>query len=92
MNQHNLQQIIRQQQKQLIVIQAQIQALLVRGVREAATEESNTGSYIEVAKPLGFNREASKVGGFITVCRLYLRIRIRETIIEEQIQLVLSYI
>jgi len=31
------------------------------------------------------NREVSKVGGFIIACRLYLRMRMRETIVEEQI-------
>ena len=40
-----------------------------------ATEESNTGSNIEVAKALVFNRKAEKVGGFITAYRLYLRMR-----------------
>ena len=50
-----------------------------------ATEESNTGSNIEVAKALVFNRKAEKVGGFITVYRLYLRMRMRGVMVEEQI-------
>jgi len=33
-----------------------------------------------------FNREASKVAGFITAYRLYLRMRMREALVEEQIQ------
>jgi len=33
---------------------------------EGVTEESNTGSNIEVAKLPVFNREAGKVEGFIT--------------------------
>jgi len=41
-------------------------------------ERSNTGSNIEVAKPPVFNGEAGRVEGFITVCRSYLRIRMRE--------------
>jgi len=41
---------------------------------------------IEIAKLLVFSREASKIGQFITACRLYLRIRIREATVEEQIQ------
>ena len=41
---------------------------------------------MEVAKLLIFNGEAEKVGGFITTCRLYLRMKIREAIVEEQIQ------
>jgi len=55
-------------------------------------EGSNTGPYMEVAKPPVFNGEAGKVGGFIIVCRLYLRIRIREVTVEEQIQWILSYV
>jgi len=53
-------------------------------------EESNIESNIEVAKPPVFNGETSKVGEFITVCKLYLRMR--ETTVEEQIQWVLSYV
>jgi len=49
------------------------------------TEESNTGSNIEVAKALVFNRKAEKVGGFITAYRLYLKMRMRGVMVEEQI-------
>jgi len=50
-------------------------------------EESN----IEMAKLPIFNRKAEKVRGFITVCRLYLRIRMRRATVEKQIQWVLLY-
>ena len=52
----------------------------------------NIGSNVEVARPQIFNREAGKVLEFLTVCRLYIRMRMREVIIEEQIQWVLSYV
>ncbi len=55
------------------------------------TEGSTTRSHIKVAKLLVFNREASKVGGFIIACRLYLKMRMRGVIVEEQIQWVLLY-
>jgi len=61
------------------------------GAREAM-EGSNTRPNIKVAKPPIFNREVKKVGDFIIVCRLYLRIKLREAIVEEQIQWVLSYV
>ena len=55
----------------------------VGGVERAGTERGTTGSnvgpQIEVAKPLIFNREVEKVGGFIMTCRLYLRIKMRKS-------------
>jgi len=47
---------------------------------------------MEVAKPAIFSGEVGKVGGFITACRLYLRIKMREATVEEQVQWVLSYV
>jgi len=55
-------------------------------------EGSNTEFHMEVAKPPVFNREAGKVGGFITACRLYLRMKMKEAIVEKQIQWILSYV
>jgi len=76
-------------------MQVQIQALLVAqggaGVGREATE-SNVGSHIEVAKPATFNGEAAKVGGFIMACRLFLRMKMRGAMVEEQVQWVLSYV
>jgi len=47
-------------------------------------EESNTGSNIEVAKPPVFNGEAERVGEFIMIYRLYLKMRMREAIEKEE--------
>ena len=52
---------------------------------------SNMGSHMKVAKPAIFNGEAGKVGGFIMACRLFLRMKLRGTSVEEQVQWVLSY-
>ena len=70
-------------------MQAQIQALLAAQGGAGAGEEavgSNMGSHMEVAKPTIFNGEVGKVGGFITACRLYLRMKMRGTSVEEQVQ------
>jgi len=62
----------------------QIQALIVGGAIAGRKEEgSNAGSHMEVTKLLVFNGKAGKVGGFITACRLYLRMKIRKTMVEE---------
>jgi len=53
---------------------------------------SNIGSQMEVAKPAIFNGEAERVGRFVIACRLYLRMKMRETTVKEQVQWVLSYI
>ena len=55
-------------------------------------ERSNIESNIDVAKPPVSNGEAGRVGGFITVYRLYLRMRMREATVEEQVQWVLLYV
>ena len=91
MSQINLHEIIRQQQEQLAAMQAQIQALLAAQGGGAATG-SNMGSHMEVAKPAIFNGEAGKVGGFITACRLYIKMRLRGNMVEEQVQWVLTYV
>jgi len=87
MSQINLHEIICQQQEQLVAMQAQIQALLAvtrgAGNAERGTMGSNTGPYMEVAKPAIFNGEAGKVGGFITACRPFIRMKLRGTSVEE---------
>jgi len=47
---------------------------------------------MEVAKPAIFNGKAGKVGGFIMACRLFIRMKLRGTMVEEQVQWVLSYV
>ena len=78
-------------------MQAQIQALLVAGgagagTAERATTGSNLEPHVEVAKPAIFNGEAEKVGEFVTTCRLYLRMKMREMMVEEQVFWILSHV
>jgi len=68
-----------------VIMQIQIQALIAGGVR-ARKEEAIERSNIEVAKPPVFNGEVERVREFITICRLYLRMKMREATVEEQIQ------
>ena len=60
---------------------------------KAAPRPSNRFN-TEVAKQLLFDREASKIAGFITACILYIRIRIRKivVVVEKQIQWILMYV
>ena len=87
MSQINLNEIIRQQQKQLAAMQMQIQTLLAEGAgEEAVPREIGRGGEGKVAKPQIFNGTLSKVAGFITACKLYIRIKMREELVEEQVQ------
>ena len=87
MSQLNLHEIIRQQQEQLVAIQVQIQALLVGGAGEGeiAPRKVRRGGGGEVAKPQIFDRITARVAGFITACKLYIRMRMREKTVEGQI-------
>ena len=87
MSQINLHEIIRQQQEQLAAMQVQIQALLAAqgGAGQGAATGSNAGPQMEVAKPAIFSGEVGKVGGFITAYRLFVRIKLRGTSVEEQV-------
>ena len=61
-------------------MQVQIQALLAAGATGEEGREatgSNLGPQMEVAKPSIFSGEAGRVGGFVTACILYLRMKMR---------------
>jgi len=82
----------------MAAMQAEIQALLTAGggAGTGGTERTTTGfnmrPHMEVAKLAIFNREAEKVGEFITTYRLFLRMKLREAMVEEQVQWILSYV
>ena len=57
-----------------------------RSRRRRSWNGVQTGAHMEVAKLAIFNRETGKVRGFITACRLYIKMRLRGNTVEEQIQ------
>ena len=76
--------IIQQLQEQIAVLTAQVGGAAERGGGALAATE--------VAKPQTFDRTLLKVSGFIGVCKLYVRMRLRESSVKEQIQWILSYV
>jgi len=54
--------------------------------------QPNKGSNIEVAKLQTFNGKVGIFLGFLMAYRLYIGIRIRKVVVEEQIQWILSYV
>jgi len=66
--------------------EAQIQALLAeRGGEAEGIREVGRGGGAEVVKPQIFDGTAVRVAGFITACKLYIRIRMREEPVEGQV-------
>ena len=62
-----------------------LQAIIAVKRKVVVVEGSNLGFNIKVAKPPMFNKEVSKVVGFIITYRLCLRTRIREVLVEKQV-------
>ena len=71
-------------------MQIQIQALLAGGV--GGIERGGERFHREVAKLPVFSREARKILGFMTACKLYIKARMMGVVIEEQVQWVLSFV
>ena len=59
---------------------------------ETWREERRGGGEVKVAKPQIFDRIPAKVRGFISVYKLYIRMRMRRESVERQIQWILSYV
>jgi len=64
-------------------MQAQLQVLVESVVGE---KEGVVAMSMKVARPQVFDGTSSKVSGFVMACRLYIRIKIWEVVVEEQIQ------
>jgi len=77
-----------------VAIQAQIQVLLAGGAGggEGVARGAGRGGGAEIAKPQIFDGMSSRVTGFITACKLYIRIKMREELVEGQVQWILSYV
>ena len=71
-------------------MQVQIQALLVAG--GGGTGGAIAGPHVEVAKPAIFSGEVGKVGGFVNACKLYIRMKIGEAIVVEQVYWILLHV
>ena len=75
-----------------MAMQARIKELGVKQGGRAVVAQTQDWSSVKVAKLLIFNRNTSKILGFLIACRLYIRTRLKNTSVKEQIQWVLSYI
>ena len=66
--------------------------MLTAQVEGGAGRGGGTSAAIEVAKPQTFDGTPSKVARFIEACKLYVRMRLKESTVEEQVQWILLYV
>jgi len=79
--------IIQQLQEQIATLTAQ-----VGGGEVERRIGGNAAVATEVAKPQTFDGTLSKVSGFVGAYKLYIKMRLRKSSVEEQIQWILSYV
>jgi len=75
-------------------MQTQIQALFAGGGGAAGERrEGEVGiANMEIAKPQLFDGTSSRVAGFVTGCKLYIRNKLVGAMVEAQVQWVLLYV
>jgi len=90
MSQPNYPAIIWQLQEQIAALTAQM------GERAERRVGGDTTAATKVAKPQTFDGIPSKVSRFLSACKVYIKMRLRESTVEltveEQIQWILSYV
>jgi len=73
-------------QSDYFTIIRQLQEQITTLTRQVGAEVGGTAMSMEVVKPQVFDGALLKVSGFVIACKLYIRMRMREVVVEEQIQ------